>query len=67
VEDRIPGLEDKIDIKEKTEEPLDKRLKKCKRKMQKINNSIKRPNLQIMDIKEGEAVQAKGKYNIVKK
>jgi hypothetical protein len=31
VEDRISGLEDKIDIKEKTEEVLDKRLKSCKR------------------------------------
>jgi hypothetical protein len=28
---RISGLEDKIDIKEKTEELLDKRLKSCKR------------------------------------
>jgi chromosome segregation ATPase len=37
VEDRISEPKDKIDIKEKTEESLDKRLKSC--------DSIKRPNL----------------------
>jgi hypothetical protein len=33
--------------------------------MKEINDSIKRPNLQIMGIKEGEEVQAKEKCNIV--
>jgi hypothetical protein len=32
--------------------------------MEKLCNSIKRPNLPIMDIKEGEEVQAKGICNI---
>jgi hypothetical protein len=32
VEDRISGLKDKIDIKEKTEEFFDKGLKSCERK-----------------------------------
>jgi hypothetical protein len=41
VEDRISGLEDKIDIKEKIEESLDKR----ERNTQELSNSIKRPNL----------------------
>jgi hypothetical protein len=50
VEDRISGLEDKVDIKDKTEELLDKRLKSCERKTQELKDSIKRPNLQIMGI-----------------
>jgi hypothetical protein len=45
VEDRISGLEDKIDIKEYTKELLDKILKSYKRNMQGLSNSIKRPNL----------------------
>jgi chromosome segregation ATPase len=45
VEDRISGLKDKIDINEKTEEFLDKRLKSCERNMQELSDSIKRPKL----------------------
>jgi hypothetical protein len=45
VEDRISGLKDKLDIKEKTEEFIDKRLKSCKRNTKELCNSIKRPNL----------------------
>jgi hypothetical protein len=44
VEDRISGLEDKIDIKEKTEENLDKRRRPVKG-MCKNSNSIKKPNM----------------------
>jgi hypothetical protein len=44
VEDRISELKYKIDIKENTE-LFDKRLKNCKRNMQELSNSIKRPNL----------------------
>jgi hypothetical protein len=65
VEDRISGLENKIDIKERTEEYIDKRLKSCERNMQEL--SIKRPNPRIMGIEEGEEVQAKGMYNIFHK
>jgi hypothetical protein len=57
VEVRISELKDKIDIKEKTEELLDKRLKSCLRNMQELSNSIKRPNPWIMGIEEGEEVQ----------
>jgi hypothetical protein len=67
MEARISGPEDKIDIKEKTDEFLDKRLKSCKRNMQELCNSIKRPNLQTMGIEEGEEVQAKGIGNIFNK
>jgi hypothetical protein len=33
--------------------------------MQELTNSIKRPNLRIMGIEEGEEVQAKGISNII--
>jgi hypothetical protein len=35
--------------------------------MQEFTNSIKRPNLRIMGIEEGEEVQAKGIHNIFSK
>jgi hypothetical protein len=44
----------------KTEELLVKQLKSYERNMQVLRNSIKRPNLRIMGIEEGEEVQAKG-------
>jgi phosphatidate phosphatase PAH1 len=67
VEDRISELEDKMKIKGKTEELLVKQLKTCKRNMQEFTNSIKRPNLRIMGIEEGEEVQAKGICDILNK
>jgi hypothetical protein len=54
-------------IKGKTEELLIKQLKTCEKKMQELTDSIKRPNLRMMGIKEGEEVQAKGMYNIFNK
>jgi septal ring factor EnvC (AmiA/AmiB activator) len=56
VEDRISELEDKMEIKGKTEQLLVKQLKTCKRNMKELTNSIKRPNLRIMAIEEGEEV-----------
>jgi hypothetical protein len=50
-------------IKGKTEELLVK-LKTCEKNMQELTDSIKRPNLRIMGIEEGEEMQAKGKHNI---
>jgi chromosome segregation ATPase len=67
VEDRVSEFKDKIEIKEKTEELLVKQLKSCERNMQELTNSIKRPNLRIMGIEEGEEVQAKGIRNIFNK
>jgi predicted nucleic acid-binding Zn-ribbon protein len=58
VEDRISELKDEIEIKEKIEELLVKQLKSCERDMQEFSDSIKRPNLRITGIKEGEEVQA---------
>jgi hypothetical protein len=48
-----------MEIKGKSEELLVKQLKTSERKMQEFTNSIKRPNLRIMGIEEGEDVQAK--------
>jgi chromosome segregation ATPase len=53
-EDRILELEDEMVIKGKTEELLIKQLKTCEKKMQELTDSIKRPNLRIMGIEEGE-------------
>jgi hypothetical protein len=55
-----------VEIKGKTEELLDKKLKTCERNMQDLTNYIKRPNLKIMGIEE-EEVQAKGIHNIFNK
>jgi hypothetical protein len=66
-EDRLSELEDEMVIKGKTEELLVKQLKTCEKKMQELTDSIKRPNLRIMVIEEGEEVQAKGMRNIVNK
>jgi hypothetical protein len=46
VEDRISGLKDKIDIKEKNpKELLDKRLKSWESNTQELSDFIKRPNV----------------------
>jgi hypothetical protein len=54
-------------IKGKTKELLIKQLKTCEKKVQELTNSIKRPNLRIMGIEEGEEVQAKGMHNMFNK
>jgi hypothetical protein len=51
-------------IKRKTEELLVKQLKTCGKKIQELTDSIKKSNLRIMGIEEGEEVQAKGMHNI---
>jgi hypothetical protein len=49
-----------MEIKGKTEDLLVKQLKTQEGNMQELTDSIKRPNLRIMGIEEGEEVQAKG-------
>jgi phosphatidate phosphatase PAH1 len=66
-EDRISELEDEMVIKGKTEELLVKEFKTCEKKMQELTDSIKRPNLRMMGIEEGEEVQGKGIRNIFNK
>jgi chromosome segregation ATPase len=56
-EDRISQLEDEMAIKGNTEELLGKQLKTCEKKIQKLTDSIKIPNLRIMGIEKGEEVQ----------
>jgi hypothetical protein len=58
-EDRISELKDEIVIKGKTEELLVRKLKTCERNMEKFNDSIRKPNLRILGIEEGEKVPAK--------
>jgi Mg2+ and Co2+ transporter CorA len=58
-EDRISELEVEMVIKGKTEELLVRQLKSCERNMQEFTNSIKKPNMSITGIKEGEEVQQK--------
>jgi hypothetical protein len=65
--DRISELKDEMVIQGKTEELLVKQHKTCKNKMEELTDSIKRPNLRIMGIKEGEEVQAKRVPNIFNK
>jgi uncharacterized protein YjaZ len=66
-EERTSELEDEMAIEGKTEELLVKQLRTCEKKMQELIDSIKRPNLRIMGIEEGEEVQAKGIHNIFNK
>jgi hypothetical protein len=54
-------------IKRKTEELLDTQFKTCEKKMQELTDSIKRPNLRIMGIEEGEEMQTKGMHNTFNK
>jgi hypothetical protein len=56
----------------KLKQKLKKKLKKClsnksKKNMQEVNDSIKRPNIRIMGIEEGEEVQAKVIHNMFNK
>jgi hypothetical protein len=48
-----------MEIKGETEELWVKQLKTCERNKE-LTDSIKRPNLRLMGIEEGEEVQAKG-------
>jgi hypothetical protein len=55
-EDWISELKDEMIIKGKAKELLVKQLKTCEKKMQQVTDSIRRPNLWIMGIEEGEKV-----------
>jgi hypothetical protein len=56
-----------METKGKTKELLIKQLKTGEKKMQELTDSIKRLNLRIMGIEEGEEVQAQGMHNIFNK
>jgi septal ring factor EnvC (AmiA/AmiB activator) len=59
-QDTISELEDEMEMKGKTKELLVKQLKTCERNMQELTRYIKRPNLRVMSIEEGEEVKQKG-------
>jgi hypothetical protein len=65
--DRISELKDEMVIKGKNEELFVNQLKTCEKEMQELTDSIKRPNLRIMGIEEGEQVQAKRMHNVFNK
>jgi hypothetical protein len=67
VEDRVSELKDEINVKLKRDKFLVKKLKSCERNKQEFSNFIKRPNLRIMGIEEGEDMQAEGICNISNK
>jgi archaeosine-15-forming tRNA-guanine transglycosylase len=60
-------LKIKWKLKEKLKSYYSVQLNTCERNMQELTDSIKRPNLRIMGIEEGEEVQAKGIHNIFNK
>jgi hypothetical protein len=53
VEDRLSELEDKIEIKENTEEISVKQFRSCESNMPEFIESNKRAKLRIMSIEEG--------------
>jgi chromosome segregation ATPase len=56
---RLEQVEDKMDIKGKTEELLVKQLKMFERNIQELTNSIKRPNLRIKALKKEKRCKQK--------
>jgi chromosome segregation ATPase len=56
-EDRISELEDEMEIKGKREELIVKQFKTCENNMQKLTDSIKRPNLKSWVLKKEKCKQ----------
>jgi uncharacterized coiled-coil protein SlyX len=59
VENRVSGTEDEVEELDQTVEDHKKVLRKYEWNMQDVWDTIKRPNLQIMHIEEGEEIQTK--------
>jgi hypothetical protein len=66
-EDRSQNLNMKRKLKQKLKNYCSNNSKPVERNMQKLTDSIKRPNLRTMGIEEGEEVQAKEISNIFNK
>jgi phage protein U len=60
VENRVSRTEDKVEELDQTVKYHERMLRKYEWSMQKIWNIMKRPNLQIMGVEEGEKIQTKG-------
>jgi hypothetical protein len=59
VENRISVFKDKIDIKEKNKRILRQKFLELQKEYARTRDSIKRPNLQMINTEEGEEMQAK--------
>jgi hypothetical protein len=57
-------MEDKVDKLDQTIKDHERMLRKYKWNMQDISDTMKRPNLKIMGIEEGEEIQSKGIDNL---
>jgi chromosome segregation ATPase len=66
-ENRVSGIEDKVEELNKTEKEQEKILRKHEWNMQDIWDTMKRPNLLIMGMEEGEEIQTKGTDNLFNK
>jgi chromosome segregation ATPase len=67
MEERISGAEDSIENIRTTIKENEKCKKILTQNIQKIQNTIRRPNLRIIDIDENEDFQIKGPVNIFNK
>jgi hypothetical protein len=64
VENRVSETENKVEELDQTEKDHKRMLTKYEWNMQDIWDTMKRPNLWIMDIEEGEEIQTKGIDNL---
>jgi hypothetical protein len=68
VENRVSRTEDKVEELEQTVKDHEWMLRKYERNMKDIWDTMKRPNLWIMGVEEGEQIQTKGtdnQFNII--
>jgi uncharacterized protein YoxC len=64
VENSVSGMEDKVEELDQTVKDHESMLRKYKWNMQEIWDTMKRPNLGIMGVEEGEEIQNKGTENL---
>jgi hypothetical protein len=67
VEDRISGLEGKIDLKEKNRKPFRQKTQNLWKENTRIQQYHQKTKIPISGIEEGEKVQVKGICNIFNK
>jgi hypothetical protein len=67
VENRTSGTEDKVEELDQAVKNHEKILRKYEWNMQDIWDTMKRPNLHIMGIEQGEEIQTKGTDNLFNK
>jgi hypothetical protein len=67
IEEKISGAEDTIENIDTTVKESAEGKKLLIQKIQEIQDTMRRPNLRIIGIEEGEDSQVKGSVNILKK